>query len=138
MLGNPVLLRFFRILELDSALLTAFLIRLSLVPGSIFCFESPFALPLVLNAVPLTILAREPVRLILSPLLVGRVQDGQSLRVSHITRLADSDRLATGAGVIWRQIDEIVSREVPQTKTATRALRFIAGADWTGSVAARS
>lgn len=132
MLGNPVLLRLFGVLELDSTLVASFIISAPFVSGPSLRFEPSLVLPL---AVP----TREPAGLVFGLLLVGGVQDRQALRVSHVTGLADSERLSARAGVIGRQTDEVVGRVVSQAEAATRTLGLAtAGTGRAGAVAARS
>lgn len=138
MLGYPVLLRLLGIFELDPAFLAAFVIRIPFLLGPIFRFQSSFVLPLVLGTVPLGVLAREPRRLVLGSLLVRGIQDGKPLRMSHITGLADPERLSARAGMIGWQADEVVCREVPQAEATTWTLDLSGGTRRAGSVAARS
>lgn len=138
MFCDSVFLRLFRIFELHPALLTAFFIRVSFIPGSILYIESS-VIPFVLGTIPLTILVCEPGRIVLGPLIGRRVQDRQSLRMSHVAGFADLEWLSTRTGRIGWQADEIIGSKIAQTETATLALSFAAtGTGRTRNGAARS
>lgn len=138
MFCDSMFFRLFGIFELHSAFLTAFFIHVSFISGSILHIESS-VIPLVLGIIPLTILACEPGRIILGPLISRRVQDRQSLRVSHIAEFADFERLSARTGRIGWQTDEIIGSKIAQTKTATLVLSFATtGTDRTRNGAARS
>lgn len=137
-LGYPVLLRFLRIFELDSAFFAAFVICTSFFLGSIFRFDSLITLPLVLGTIPLSVLARNPCRFVFSSLFVCGIQNRKSLRVSHVTGFAYPEWLPACAGMIGWQADEIVCCKIPQAETAAWALDFGSGTRRTGAIAAWS